>query len=180
MQAGAAPRRIQADVHDFRRAMNRPPAMRPPRPGLAALRRLAARAWAAPNSALGLALACVVVAAGGWWRLRAGAIECGGGRLGRAAARLPPAFAFRAITLGHVILGVDGPALDAARRHEQVHVRQYERWGPLFLPAYLLSSAWQWLRGRRPYLDNHFEREAYARAGAAQRHHEPAGPRHRA
>ena len=42
-----------------------------------------------------------------------------------------------------------------------VHVRQFERWGPLMGPAYLLSSLVLWLAGRRPYLDNPFEREAY-------------------
>jgi hypothetical protein len=51
----------------------------------------------------------------------------------------------------------------AVRAHEQVHVRQYERWGPLFVPAYLLSSLVELLRGRRPYRDNWFEREAYGK-----------------
>lgn len=125
--------------------------------------------WAAPCSALGLVLAWLAVAAGGWWRLRAGALECGGGRIARLVGRLPPSLGFTAMTLGHVILGVDGAVLDASRAHEQVHVRQYERWGPLFLPAYLLSSAYQWLRGRHPYLDNRFEREAYASDAAADR-----------
>lgn len=119
---------------------------------------------------LGLVLAWCVVACGGWWRLRGGTLECGGGRLGALAARLPPRLRFAAITLGHVILGTDAATLDAARVHEQVHVRQYERWGLLFGPAYLASSGVQLLRGRRPYLDNRFEREAYAvaaRTGAA-------------
>ena len=49
-------------------------------------------------------------------------------------------------------------------RHERIHVRQCERWGPLFLPAYLLASAFIALRGGNPYLDNPFEREAYANA----------------
>jgi hypothetical protein len=52
--------------------------------------------------------------------------------------------------------------LDHCRTHELVHVRQYERWGPLFVPAYLASSAIIWLRGGDPYRDNPFEREAYA------------------
>ena len=68
------------------------------------------------------------------------------------------------MTLGHVILGASEADLDAARRHEQVHVRQYERWGPLFIPAYLAASAWLWLRGRDPYRDNPFERQAYDEA----------------
>jgi hypothetical protein len=131
--------------------------------------RVLAYGWAAPYSALGLVLAWLVVVAGGWWRLRAGALECGGGRIGWKVGRLPPSLSFTAMTLGHVILGVDGAVLDASRSHEQVHVRQYERWGPLFLPAYLLSSAYQWLRGRHPYLDNRFEREARASDTAADR-----------
>ena len=69
------------------------------------------------------------------------------------------------MTLGHVVLGRDLMALNFSRAHERIHVRQCERWGPLFLPAYLLASAWLWLRGRDPYLDNPFEREAYANDG---------------
>ena len=44
--------------------------------------------------------------------------------------------------------------------------RQCERWGPLFIPAYLLASLWILFnpRGRNPYFDNPFEREAYNKA----------------
>ena len=66
-----------------------------------------------------------------------------------------------AMALGHVILGQTEADLDDAYEHELVHVRQYERWGPLFVPVYLAASVWQWLRGRHPYWDNPFEREAY-------------------
>jgi hypothetical protein len=65
------------------------------------------------------------------------------------------------MTLGHVILGRDTAALAATREHERVHVRQYERWGPLFIPAYLGCSLYLWLRRRDPYYDNPFEVEAY-------------------
>ena len=68
------------------------------------------------------------------------------------------------MTLGHVILGQDLDCLRYSRRHEHVHVRQYERWGPFFLPAYLLASFILWLRDRDPYRDNPFEREAYDQA----------------
>jgi hypothetical protein len=64
------------------------------------------------------------------------------------------------MTLGHVILGVDGSALDANRRHELAHVRQCERWGPFFLPAYGLASLWAWARGGHYYRDNAFEVDA--------------------
>jgi hypothetical protein len=65
------------------------------------------------------------------------------------------------MTLGHVVLGRTASALDVSREHELVHVRQYERWGPLFIPAYLLCSALIWFRGGDAYRDNPFEREAY-------------------
>ena len=136
--------------------------------------RFLAYAWAAPYSVLGLLLGCVGVLAGARMRVREGALEIGGGALGRLARRLPAPISFCGITLGHVILGLDAVTLDAVRDHEQVHVRQYERWGALFGPAYLLSSLVQLLRGRRPYLDNHFEREAYA--VARQRAASAAGP----
>jgi hypothetical protein len=127
------------------------------------VRRIAGYAWAAPYTAFGLALGVLVVLSGGKVRRQQGTLEIGGGALGKALSRLP--LGFCAITLGHVVLGLDHDTLAIVRAHEQVHVRQYARWGPLFIPAYLLSSLWQALRGRRPYRDNHFEREAYAQAG---------------
>ena len=69
-----------------------------------------------------------------------------------------------AMTLGHVIIARDARLLDLTRCHERVHVRQCERWGPLFVPAYLTLSAVMWLRGLRAYEDNPFEREAYGRS----------------
>lgn len=126
-----------------------------------AILKLMARLWAAPYSALGLLLGLAVVLAGGRGQARQGALEFGGGRLGRLVSRLPPPLCFSAITLGHVIVGTDQAALAASRAHEQVHVRQYERWGIFFVPAYLGSSLVQLAMGRRPYRDNRFEREAY-------------------
>lgn len=118
-------------------------------------------AWAAPNTLLGLAAGSVMLIGGARARIRHGAIEFGGGAIGRALADRKPPIRFRAMTLGHAILGTSEADLDAARPHEQVHVRQYERWGPFFLPAYLLSSGWQLVTGRRCYRDNHFERQAF-------------------
>jgi hypothetical protein len=133
------------------------------------LRRAAAYAWTAPNTLLGLLAALAVLCTGGRIRRVGGTLECCGGLLASLACAAPPPLRFVAITLGHVIVGVDGDALAAARGHERVHVAQYEAWGPLFLPAYLASSAWQLLRGGRPYLDNHFEKQARARcAGEGQ------------
>jgi hypothetical protein len=64
--------------------------------------------------------------------------------------------------LGHVVLGRTGHCLDSCRTHELVHVRQYERWGPLFIPAYVACSVFIWFRGGDAYRDNPFEREAFA------------------
>jgi hypothetical protein len=79
--------------------------------------------------------------------------------------RLPHGQFTLAITLGHTILGQTDAALDIAREHELVHVRQYERWGPLMGPAYLACALVLWITGRRPYRDNPFEREAYQQGG---------------
>jgi hypothetical protein len=67
-----------------------------------------------------------------------------------------------AMTLGHVVIGTSQEALESTRRHERVHVRQCERWGPLFIPAYVLCSVYLFLRGRNAYLDNPFEIAARA------------------
>ena len=117
--------------------------------------------WASPNTLLGFAGGLLMLVGGARVRTIQGAIEFGGGAFGRMLADRKRPIRFRAMTLGHVILGASAADLDAARPHEQVHVRQYERWGPFFLPAYLLSSAWQLARGRRCYRDNWFERQAF-------------------
>ncbi len=69
------------------------------------------------------------------------------------------------MTLGHVVLGLNPSTLEATRAHERVHVRQCERWGPFFLPAYGLASLLAAVRGGDAYRDNRFEREAYDQAG---------------
>jgi hypothetical protein len=124
--------------------------------------------WAAPASAVGLVFAIIALALGARARVVDGALEVGGGRFAAIVSRLPRFMRFGAITLGHVITGVDRAELDRSRAHEQVHVRQYERWGILFFPLYLGSSLGQLLRGRQPYRDNRFEREARRESEAAQ------------
>ncbi|MBA3773680.1 MAG: signal peptide prediction [Ramlibacter sp.] len=123
--------------------------------------RALAYAWAAPYSAVGAMLALAVVLSGGRARMHRGVLECAGGALGRAFSHLPAPLAFSAITVGHVVLGLDHATLAAVREHERVHVGQYERWGPLFVPAYLVAGLIELLRGRRAYRDNYFERQAY-------------------
>lgn len=124
--------------------------------------------WPLPWTMAGAIAALLALATGSRWQVRQGALEVHGGRLAAACDRLPPGRRFEAITLGHVILGLDQCCLDASRAHEQVHVRQYERWGPLFVPAYLIAGAWQWANGRNPYHDNPFERQAYALAAVGR------------
>jgi len=127
--------------------------------------RFVAYAWASPNTLIGLLAGLTMLLFGASAGRSRGAIEFSGGAIGRTVANRAQRFRVRAMTLGHVILGTSEAALSAARDHEQVHVRQYERWGPFFLPAYLASSAWQLLRGRRCYRDNYFERQAFGRGG---------------
>ena len=63
-------------------------------------------------------------------------LEFHGGWLVKALDRLPLPHVL-AMTLGHTVVGRSDRALDVTREHERVHVRQYERWGPLMGPAYL-------------------------------------------
>ena len=116
--------------------------------------------WAAPNSLVGLLFVLPALVSGGRVRAERGVVEVHGG-FARFFLRKCLLVDAAALTLGHVILGQDRACLDRARDHEHVHVRQYERWGPLFLPAYFLSSYLAWRRGDHFYLDNRFEREAY-------------------
>ncbi len=103
--------------------------------------------WAGPWSLVGLLLSPffrrrvvvrgVLLAEGAGWPRRLG-------------------WSYRAITFGHTILSVDELDPDTFE-HELVHVRQYERWGPLFVPVYVLASVLARLKGRHHYRDNPFE-----------------------
>jgi hypothetical protein len=118
--------------------------------------------WAAPGTVLGLLVVLIACLTGGSAGIVQGAVEVHGGFATWFLRRsLPLLGSAAAMTLGHVILGRDTDCLDVTREHEHVHIRQYERWGPLFLPLYLSASLILWLRGRDPYLDNPFEQEAY-------------------
>ena len=114
--------------------------------------------WAAPTTAIGLLVALLALATGGRTRRMHGVLECWGGAPRFLLARRP--FRASALTLGHVVVGESDRDLDRCRTHELVHVRQAERWGPLFIPAYLAASLWARLRGRHHYHDNPFEIEA--------------------
>jgi hypothetical protein len=119
--------------------------------------------WALPTTLVGLVGVAAIGATGGSVGVCDGVVEaCGGcaSRLSRRSGLVPGGIA--AMALGHVVLAVDARLLARTRAHERVHVRQAERWGPAFIPAYALSSLWLFCRGRDPYFDNPFEREAYA------------------
>jgi hypothetical protein len=124
--------------------------------------RLLALLWALPYTLLGACLGVIGLCTGGRARLRGRVIEFYGGGVQWFLQRFLRAMA---LTLGHTVLGQSGAALDIARNHELVHVRQFERWGPLMGPAYVGCSLVLWLLGRRPYYDNPFERQAFEETG---------------
>lgn len=123
--------------------------------------RLLGYLWALPVTLIGVMLAWVARVTGGSYMRRDGVLEVTGGWPATLLCRgFPFCGPAAAITLGHVVLGASQDALDKTRSHERVHVRQYERWGILFVLAYPLAGAWAWLQGGNPYWDNIFERQA--------------------
>ena len=117
--------------------------------------------WASPTTAVGVCAGLLTLVSGGRLQVREGALEFHGG----FSRLLANAVGFSAMTLGHVIIGRDRWSLDFCRDHEQAHVRQVERWGPVFLPAYLFASLLAWTRGGDYYRDNWFERDARRACG---------------
>ena len=123
--------------------------------------RLLLTLWALPVTLLGLIVVLMTRSSGGEVRRVDGVLEAAGGWPARMLQRgFPFSGPVAAITLGHVVVGLSKEALDATRIHERVHVRQFERWGVLFLLLYPLAGLHAWLRGGCPYRDNVFEQEA--------------------
>ncbi len=135
--------------------------------------RILLRIWALPYTLLGCACGSFGLATGGGWQLRE-AISIEGDRTERVTLLefygggtawilrcLPNGHIISAMTLGHSVIGKTADDLDRARDHEMVHVKQFEKWGPLMGPAYVGASIWVWLHGKRAYRDNPFEVEAY-------------------
>jgi len=126
------------------------------------LKQLLFYAWALPTTLIGLGLSLIALATGGKMRVVHGVLEVSGGFITfflRRCTLLRGGAS--AMTLGHVVIGRDQTCLDWSRDHERIHVRQCERWGPLFIPAYLVACVVAWAKGKHPYRDNVFEREAY-------------------
>jgi len=116
-------------------------------------------AWASPCSLVGLLLGFVILLLGGRARY-GGAIEFCLRESVANCGTIERSLPYRAITFGHIIIAITAEELECIRAHELVHVQQYERWGIFFFPAYLGSSLWQLIRGRRVYWDNYFEVQA--------------------
>lgn len=121
--------------------------------------------WASPWTLFGLLHGAIGLATGGHVKRTGRVLEFWGGWVTVYLRVFPLIAGAAAVTFGHTILARDLDALETTRRHEMVHVRQYERLGPLFVPAYLLCWVALRLRGKDPYLDNPFEREAYEKEG---------------
>ena len=79
--------------------------------------------WASPTTAIGLLAVAMALASGGRARLVSGVLEAHGGLVTWLLRRLCAS----AMTLGHVVIAVDGAAHEISRAHERVHVRQCER-----------------------------------------------------
>ena len=126
--------------------------------------------WASPNSFIGLLFVPSVVFRNGGFQIVDGVLEVHGSFIAWVLRRcIPMPGGAWAITFGHVVLGRDTEALSLTRVHERVHVRQYELWGPAFIPAYLLAAIWGLVTGRGLYHGNFFEREAVRSERATRR-----------
>ena len=117
--------------------------------------------WAAPWSLWGLAIGTSSLVTGGGVRRAGHIVEFWGGFLPIFLRYFPFVAGSPVATFGHVVLGRSERHLDACRPHQMIHVRQYEFWGPLFVPTYLISGLVLWCCGKHPYYDNPFERQAY-------------------
>jgi hypothetical protein len=118
--------------------------------------------WTFPTTLIGLAFLPLALLTGGKMHIVDGVMEIYGGFVSfflRRCTFLKGGAS--AMTLGHVVLGRDRELLELTRPHERVHVRQCERWGIFFLPAYVIASVIAFCRGGNIYFDNAFEREAY-------------------
>ena len=125
--------------------------------------------WALPNTIFGIFFGILGVLTGGSWQRQGRTIEFWGGIVGWILKKFPiGSYGAAALTLGHVILAQDADLMRRSRKHENVHVKQYEHWGIFFLPYYFLGwlylSTLKFAFGKdvNPYRDIPFEKEAYA------------------
>jgi hypothetical protein len=110
--------------------------------------------WGALNSLIGLGFCLLSLTVP---RARDGLLV---GRSGRGLAYVfLTRRGFGAITFGRVVVSAI-PISDDLLMHESHHARQYEVFGPFYLPIYL------WLHWRHGYAENPLETEAAACAAA--------------
>ena len=122
---------------------------------------LARYIWAFPNSLIGLIFVPIAGLTNGGLEVVDGVLELHSPFISWMLRHcIPLQGGAEAITFGHVVLGRDRDSLSRTRSHERVHVWQYERWGPAFIPAYLIAAGWGVLTGAGAYSGNAFEREA--------------------
>ena len=112
---------------------------------------------------LGLSVGLIGLVTGGMLRCKEGTLQFANGAVSWALKHFPGRPS--AMTLGHVIIGQSEELLEYTHPHEMIHVHQYERWGPFFLPAYLGCSLVLYLKGKNAYHDNPFEIEAFENDG---------------
>jgi hypothetical protein len=117
--------------------------------------------WASPWSLWGLSVGILGLATGGGMQRSGRILEFWGGILPLFLKHFPFIAGSPVATFGHVVLGRCPRHLDACRPHQLIHVKQYEQWGPLFVPTYITCWVVLWCVGKRPYYDNPFEREAF-------------------
>jgi hypothetical protein len=114
-----------------------------------------------PNTLVGLLFLPMAMLRGGGMQVVGGVLEIHGPLIAAILRHcVPIRGGAAAITFGHVVVGADRLALDLTRRHERVHVRQCERWGPAFIPAYLIAGLWALAKGTGAYRGNYFEKQA--------------------
>jgi hypothetical protein len=118
--------------------------------------------WTLPNTLVGLVLGFLSFTWPRWDKRRALVFESD-----RGFRKLHSKKNYVAITLGNAIVTNPDPD-EETMRHELVHVRQYETWGPLFALAYAFFWIKLSLEGKNPYRDNPFERGA--REGEGEGH----------
>jgi hypothetical protein len=90
--------------------------------------------WTLPNTLLGLLAGALTFQRP---RIVEGALVFDRGPRGLTAVMR--AFDRAAMTVGYVIVSSE-PVEGTLLRHEVEHIRQYERWGPFFIPVYLLLA----------------------------------------
>ncbi len=113
--------------------------------------------WTLPNTVIGLVLGLLTFQPP---RIHGGALVFD--RAPRGLTRLMSRMHRSAMTVGFVIVSAV-PVEGALLEHERHHIRQYCRWGPLFIPAYLALAVPFGYR-RHP-----FERAARRAAGEPDR-----------